>query len=127
MSDQNIHSGFISVMGRPNVGKSSLSNRLLRANRIEAHDLRLGLERLGRGLRRNDLVARVGGDEFCVVIVGPEADRAVEVAEQALELFREADDTRSFSSGVAIATPNMTHVDVLADVLGTEHHVLRLR
>ena len=52
-------------------------------------------------------VCRVGGDEFCVVIVGPEADRAAEIAEEALELFRGSDDDRSFSSGVAIANPSM--------------------
>ncbi|MGI9602560.1 MAG: diguanylate cyclase domain-containing protein [Acidimicrobiales bacterium] len=52
-------------------------------------------------------VCRVGGDEFCVVIVGDEAGRAAEVAEQALELFRAADPERSISCGVAIARPGM--------------------
>ncbi len=52
-------------------------------------------------------VCRVGGDEFSVVIVGAEAARAPEVAEQALELFAATDETRSISCGVAIANTSM--------------------
>ncbi|MDH3704731.1 MAG: GGDEF domain-containing protein, partial [Acidimicrobiia bacterium] len=59
-------------------------------------------------------VCRVGGDEFCVVIVGAEAARAPEVAEEALEVFRASDGAPSFSCGVAIANPGM---DSASDLL----------
>lgn len=61
-------------------------------------------------------VCRVGGDEFCVVIVGAEAAHANDVAEAALDLFQATDPTRSISCGVAVADASISSASDLLRV-----------
>ena len=62
------------------------------------------------GLRRNDLIGRLGGDEFCIVMPSTELDAAVMVAERLRTLLRRAMKERpparvdiTLSIGVAAA------------------------
>ncbi len=60
-------------------------------------------------------VVRMGGDEFCIVINGPESSDADAIAEKALRLFQADGRQRSFSSGVAHTGPD---VHTGSDLLG---------
>lgn len=58
-----------------------------------------------RHVRSGDLVARVGGDEFCIGLVNCDADKAAEIAEairQAVAQYRFTWDGRSFSLGASV-------------------------
>jgi GTP-binding protein len=89
------------LLGRPNVGKSTLFNRLIRSNRAITHDrpgvTRDRLEGLVRGRDMPDfLLVDTGGvtlDGHARVEQGPEGIRGFEavILEQANEAIREAD------------------------------------
>ena len=89
------------LLGRPNVGKSTLFNRLIRSNRAITHDrpgvTRDRMEGVVRGRGREDFfLVDTGGvtlDEHARVEQGPEGIRGFETAilEQAREALRESD------------------------------------
>ncbi|MCW5623236.1 MAG: diguanylate cyclase [Burkholderiales bacterium] len=49
---------------------------------------------LGQGLRANDLLCRYGGEEFCIVLIGFDVERAAEIAER----LRASIETRAGSA-----------------------------
>jgi diguanylate cyclase (GGDEF)-like protein len=61
---------------------------------------------LGRVLRNSDLISRLGGDEFCAVLVGAESDEAAIAAgriEEALRT-RNAETDEPFELGISVGT-----------------------
>jgi diguanylate cyclase (GGDEF)-like protein len=77
---------------------------------------------LYRGIRANDHIARIGGDEFCVLLENCELDRAREIAEKLREAvcqFRFFWDNKIFSVGVSIGIVGIDrHSGNIGDVLG---------
>lgn len=51
--------------------------------------IQLMAKRLQKCLRKNDLVARVGGDEFNILLPNTNRELAVEIAEEIMEVFKE--------------------------------------
>ena len=100
MSDS-LRTPRIVLLGRPNVGKSTLFNRLIRSNRAITHDrpgvTRDRMEGVVRSRGREDFfLVDTGGvtlDEHARVEQGPEGIRGFEAAilEQAREAVRESD------------------------------------
>lgn len=95
----------IALVGRPNVGKSTLFNRLIRSNRAITHD-RPGVTRdrmegvvRGRGKRHFGIVD-TGGitlDEHAAVAQGPEGIRGFEA-----EILRQAEEALTEAVGVCL-------------------------
>ncbi|MFI3272706.1 MAG: ribosome biogenesis GTPase Der [Pseudomonadota bacterium] len=95
----------IALVGRPNVGKSTLFNRLIRSNRAITHD-RPGVTRdrmegivRGRG-KRHFTIIDTGGitlDEHAVVAEGPAGIRGFEA-----EILRQAQDGMAESVAVCL-------------------------
>jgi diguanylate cyclase (GGDEF)-like protein len=63
-------------------------------------------------LRGRDLLARIGGDEFCAVLEGTDTDEAVEVADRIVRAVRSLDLTITVSVGIATG-PNVAIHDTL--------------
>ena len=64
--------------------------------------LRAFAEALGRSVRQEDAVFRIGGDEFALILENCERDAALEVVERAVARSREA---AAASFGVAVTGP----------------------
>lgn len=77
---------------------------------------------LYRGIRANDHIARIGGDEFCVLLENCGLERAQEIAEKLREAvcqFRFFWDNKLFSVGVSIGIVRIDqHSGNIGDVLG---------
>jgi diguanylate cyclase (GGDEF)-like protein len=76
-------------------------------------------ERVRSCIRATDLAGRLGGDEFAVILDGPDATRAVQIADRILERMREPVLLRgheivvSASIGIAYAEGEVTAEDLL--------------
>lgn len=54
---------------------------------------------LSRSARANDFVGRLGGEEFCMMLVGADATAALQVANRAREAFKESTGQASSATG----------------------------
>jgi diguanylate cyclase (GGDEF)-like protein/PAS domain S-box-containing protein len=65
--------------------------------------LRHAGQRLRRAVRPDDLVARVGGDEFCIVCTDIDVDRAQELGQRVLRAFDEPVELEGLTVAVGIS------------------------
>ena len=71
-------------------------------------------QRLGDALRGSDLVARVGGDEFCAILTGvADASAARSIAQRMIDAIRPAVDGVTASIGLALFPEHATEPSIL--------------
>ena len=106
---------------------------LKRVNDTRGHDggdalLREAATRLGRTIARRDLVARVGGDEFAVLVRGRRTSRqVVAVADDLLDALARPEPATSASIGVAVGLASSDDRSGAADELVRSADLAMLR